>query len=76
DNAESITNTDVTITAAKSSVAKETKFSKYDNAKSITINTVVFKDVQVSLLDGAIISSSLKDYSISLDDKTPMRLLT
>ncbi|ORU84007.1 membrane protein insertase YidC, partial [Francisella tularensis] len=76
DNADSSTNTDVTITDAKSSLAKETNFSKYDNAKSITINTVVFKDVKVSLLDGAIISASLKDYSISLDDKTPMSLLT
>lgn len=76
DNADSSTNTDVTTTDAKSSLAKETNFSKYDNAKSITINTVVFKDVKVSLLDGAIISASLKDYSISLDDKTPMSLLT
>ncbi|MBK2239964.1 membrane protein insertase YidC, partial [Francisella tularensis] len=33
DNADSSTNTDVTITDAKSSLAKETNFSKYDNAK-------------------------------------------
>ncbi|MDE5000806.1 membrane protein insertase YidC, partial [Francisella tularensis subsp. holarctica] len=74
-NSDSITNTDVTITDAKCSLAKESIFSKYDNAKSITINTVVFKDVKVCLLDGAIISASLKDYSISHDDKTPMSLL-
>ncbi|MBD2809193.1 membrane protein insertase YidC, partial [Francisella tularensis] len=61
---------------ANSYLTKVTNFSKYDNAKSITINTVVFKDLKVNLLGGAIISASLKDYSIRLDDKTPMSLLT
>lgn len=75
-NTDPTTNTNVTATDAKNSLAKETNFSKYDNAKSVTINTGVFKDVKVSLLDGAIISTSLKGYSVSLDDKTSMNLLT
>lgn len=61
---------------AKSTLTAKTKFSKYDEAKSVSINTDVFKNLKVSLLDGAIISASLKDYSVSLEDKTPMNLLT
>lgn len=61
---------------AKSTLATKTDFSKYNDAKSVTINTTVFKNLKVSLLDGAIISASLKDYTVSLDDKTPMNLLT
>ncbi|QWU99359.1 membrane protein insertase YidC [Francisella salimarina] len=68
--------TNVSTSDAKASLTKTTSFSKYDDAKSVTINTDVFKNLKVSLLDGAIISASLEDYSISLDDKTPMSLLT
>lgn len=61
---------------AQKTLATKTDFSKYDDAKSVTINTDVFKNLKVSLLDGAIISASLKDYTVSLEDKTPMNLLT
>ncbi|BCD91953.1 membrane protein insertase YidC [Francisella halioticida] len=54
----------------------KTSFSKYDKADSVTINTKVFKNLKISLLNGAITSASLKDYTISLKDKTPMNLLT
>lgn len=69
------TNT-ITKTEAKDTLAIKTDFSKYDDAKSVTVNTDVFKNLKVSLLDGAIISTSLKDYTVSLDDKSPMNLLT
>lgn len=58
------------------SLTAKTSFSKYDKADSVTINTNVFKNLKVSLLNGAITSASLKDYTISLEDKTPMNLLT
>lgn len=50
--------------------------SDYTKSGVVTINTKVFKDLQVSLLNGAIISASLKDYDVSLEDKNPMSLLT
>ncbi|QIW09198.1 membrane protein insertase YidC [Francisella sp. LA112445] len=65
----------VTNSQAPSLTAK-TSFSKYDKADSVTINTDVFKNLKISLLNGAIISASLKDYTVSLKDKTPMNLLT
>lgn len=58
------------------SLTAKTSFSKYDKADSVTINTKVFKNLKVSLLNGAITSASLKDYTIRLKDKTPMNLLT
>ncbi len=63
-------------TDAKTALAEKTNFSEYDNAKTVTVNTGVFKDLQVSLNNGAIISASLKDYTVSLDDKSAMPLLT
>jgi YidC/Oxa1 family membrane protein insertase len=70
----------VTATPSKAdeqaTLAANTNFSKYDNSQSVDINTSVFKNVKVSLYNGAIISASLKDYNVSLDDKTPMPLLT
>ena len=60
----------------KAALAVKTNFSEYDNAKTVTINTGVFKDLQVSLTNGAIISASLKDYTVSLDDQSAMPLLT
>jgi len=66
----------VSKTDTKKTLSTRTNFSKYDDAKSVTINTKVFKNLKVSLLDGAIISASLKDYTVSLEDKTPMNLLT
>ena len=63
-------------TDAKTALAEKTNFSEYDNAKTVTVNTGVFKDLQVSLNNGAIISASLKDYKVSLDDKSAMPLLT
>ncbi|MED7787917.1 membrane protein insertase YidC [Francisella sp. 19X1-34] len=58
------------------SLTAKTSFSKYDKADSVTINTNVFKNLKISLLNGAITSASLKDYTVSLKDKTPMNLLT
>ncbi|MED7819159.1 MULTISPECIES: membrane protein insertase YidC [unclassified Francisella] len=58
------------------SLTSKTSFSQYDKADSVTINTNVFKNLKVSLLNGAITSASLKDYTVSLNDKTPMSLLT
>ncbi|AJI52726.1 membrane protein insertase YidC [Francisella philomiragia] len=75
-NSDTPTTTNVSTADAKASLTKTTSFSKYDDAKSVTINTDVFKNLKISLLDGAIISASLEDYSVSLDDKTPMALLT
>jgi YidC/Oxa1 family membrane protein insertase len=63
-------------TDAKTALAVKTNFSEYDHAKTVTVNTGVFKDLQVSLNNGAIISASLKDYTVSLDDKSAMPLLT
>ena len=60
----------------KTALAVKTNFSEYDDAKTVTVNTGVFKDLQVSLNNGAIISASLKDYTVSLDDKSAMPLLT
>ncbi len=65
-----------TKTDAKSSLAEKTNFSEYDKAKTVTVNTDVFKDLQVSLKNGAIISASLKDYTVSIEDKSAMHLLT
>ncbi|AJC48437.1 membrane protein insertase YidC [Allofrancisella guangzhouensis] len=70
------TNSDSSQASVSSTLSTKTDFSQYDNAKSVTINTNVFKDLKVSLLNGSIISASLKNYSISLEDKTPMSLLT
>lgn len=75
-NSDTPATTNVSTSDAKASLTKTTSFSKYDDAKSVTINTDVFKNLKISLLDGAIISASLEDYSVSLDDKTPMALLT
>ncbi|KFJ42477.1 membrane protein insertase YidC [Francisella philomiragia] len=75
-NSDTTATTNVSTSDAKASLTKTTSFSKYDDAKSVTINTDVFKNLKISLLDGAIISASLEDYSVSLDDKTPMALLT
>jgi len=61
---------------AKDALAVKTNFSEYDDAKTVTVNTGVFKDLQVSLNNGAIISAALKDYTVSLDDKSAMPLLT
>ena len=69
-------NESVSKAASQSSLNSQTDFTKYQNAKSVTINTDVFKNLKISLLDGAIISNSLKDYNISLENKTPMNLLT
>ncbi|WP_150467258.1 membrane protein insertase YidC [Francisella sp. SYW-9] len=69
------TSNDVTKDQAPSLTAK-TSFSKYDKTNSVTINTKVFKNLKISLLNGAITSASLKDYTVSLKDKTPMNLLT
>ena len=64
-------------TTDKSAIeSKKADFSKFDSSKTVDVNTKVFKDLKVSLTDGAIISASLKDYNVSLDDKTPMPLLT
>ena len=41
----------------------------------ITINTAVFHHLKISLLNGAIIGLSLKDYHTSLTDQTSMALL-
>ncbi|QIV93883.1 membrane protein insertase YidC [Allofrancisella frigidaquae] len=73
--AESI-NSNTSQASIKNTLSTKTNFSEYDDAKSITINTKVFKDLRVSLLNGAIMSASFKNYSISLEDKTPMSLLT
>jgi YidC/Oxa1 family membrane protein insertase len=71
------TPSEVSKTDAKTALAEKTNFSEYDNnAKTVTVNTGVFKDLQVSLNNGAIISASLKDYTVSLDDKSAMPLLT
>ncbi|MBK2126268.1 membrane protein insertase YidC [Fangia hongkongensis] len=43
--------------------------------KPITINTNVFKNLQISPVNGAIINAALIDYNISLDNKNPMPLL-
>lgn len=75
-NSDTTATTNVSTSDAKASLTKTTSFSKYDDAKSVTINTDVFKNLKISLLDGAIISASLEDYSVSLDNKTPMALLT
>lgn len=75
-NSDTAATTNLSTSDAKASLTKTTSFSKYDDAKSVTINTDVFKNLKISLLDGAIISASLEDYSVSLDDKTPMALLT
>ncbi|APC96923.1 membrane protein insertase YidC [Francisella frigiditurris] len=64
-----------TVVANPGSKDNET-FSDYAKSGVETINTKVFKDLQVSLLNGAIISASLKDYDVSLEDKSPMSLLT
>lgn len=61
---------------SKTALAVKTNFAKYNDAKTVTINTDVFKDLQVSLTNGAIISASLKNYTVSLDDKSAMPLLT
>ncbi|AXA33121.1 membrane protein insertase YidC [Francisella adeliensis] len=60
----------------KESLAAKTNFSEYDDSKSVTINTGVFKDLKISLNGGAITSASLKDYTVSLEDKSAMPLLT
>ena len=41
----------------------------------IVINTKVFKDLEISPLNGTIINAELRDYPVSLSDKNPMSLL-
>lgn len=45
------------------------------NLKPITLDTTVFSNLQISLLNGAIINEALKDYHVSLTDKNPMLML-
>lgn len=40
-----------------------------------TIDTGVFNNVQISQLNGALISASLKDYNVSLQDQSPLPIL-
>ncbi|WP_100550562.1 membrane protein insertase YidC [Caedibacter taeniospiralis] len=49
-------------------------FSNAD-AKPISLNTSVFANLEISLLNGAIINAELKDYDVSLTDKQPMPML-
>lgn len=72
----SVSTNNQTSTSTIANTNTATYFSRYHNAKSVEINTSVFKNLKVSLLNGAITSASLKDYSISLKDKSPMNLLT
>ncbi len=43
----------------QATLTTNTVFAKYDNSPSVNINTGVFKNLKVSLYDGAIISTSL-----------------
>ncbi len=46
-----------------------------DNIKPISLDTKVFANLEISPLNGAIINAALKDYDVSLTDKSPMPLL-
>ena len=49
-------------------------FSNADT-KPVSLNTSVFANLEISLLNGAIINAELKDYDVSLTDKQPMPML-
>ena len=59
----------------KQQINSKTNFSKSNSVGTVIVNTKTFKDVKVSLLNGSIISTSLKNYNVSLENKTPMNLL-